>query len=95
MLAWKAGAARLKSTKTWPTRLKRRAAERGVSLDAHVLDLASLEVAELDPADLADLDARAAEWRSTRLGYEVDEIIDWLRDQTVGRPTPLPEPKRF
>ncbi len=75
--------------------LEKRAAERGVSLDAHVVDLASLEVVELDGADLAELDARAAEWRRTREGAGLAEVVEWMRSWRSDNELPAPRVRRL
>ncbi|WP_204949106.1 hypothetical protein [Methylopila capsulata] len=75
--------------------LERRAAERGVSLDVHVVDLASLEVVELDPADLADLDARSAEWRRTGEGAPLEEVVEWMRSWGGTAELPAPRVRRL
>ena len=71
--------------------LERRAAERGVSLDAHVVELASLEVVELETADLADLGARSVSWQRTGEGAPLDEVVEWM--SSWGSENELPAPR--
>lgn len=77
--------------------LEKRAAERGVSLDAHLAEFASenASVVVLPPDELAELDARWAEWERDRIGYDAEEMFDWLRDRVERRDTPHPQPRRF
>lgn len=75
--------------------LEKRAAERGVSLQDHIVELASSEVVALDCEDRAELDARMAEWDGDHLGYEAADVFDWSSDRLKGIDRPFPQLKRF
>lgn len=66
--------------------LEERAAERGMSLDAHLADLALGGLAEIDipPEDLAELDARIVEWERARDDLSAHGVFDRLIRRAEG-----------
>lgn len=78
--------------------LEQRAAERGETLDEFLYDVGGRhETSEviLPPEELAELNARIAEWERDRLGYDAEEVFDWLRSRVAGLDAPDPRLRRF
>lgn len=77
--------------------LEKRAAERGVTLSEFLLDVSATDAGtvRLSPEELAELDERVAEWERDRLGYDADEVFDWLRDRVANKDAPFPRLRRY
>lgn len=77
--------------------LEKRAAERGVSLDELLSKTVESDagMVVLPPEELAELDARVAEWERDRLGYDAEEVLDWLRDRVLDKDAPFPRLRRY
>ncbi|PZQ15755.1 MAG: hypothetical protein DI565_07845 [Ancylobacter novellus] len=78
--------------------LEKRAAERGVSLDEFLTQVGGVEeegMVELSPEELAELEARVAEWERDRLGVPAEEVFQWMKSWGTSDELPPPRPRRL
>lgn len=76
--------------------LERRAAECGVSVDDMLAaDYLAPKEVELSDADLAEIEARGREWERDRLGYDAEEVFDWLRGGVAGENPCFPRLRKY
>lgn len=76
--------------------LEKRAAEGEMSIsDLLAADYLAPPSVELSPEDLAELEARGREWERDRLGYDADEVADWLRTSVRGQRPPFPKLRQY
>lgn len=78
--------------------LEKRAAERGVSLDEFLTQVGGVEeegMVELSPEELAELEARVAEWERDRLGVPAEEVFQWMKSWGTPDELPPPRPRRL
>lgn len=78
--------------------LEKRAAERGVSLDEFLTQVGGVEeegMVELSPEELAELEARVAEWERDRQGVPAEEVFQWMKSWGTPDELPPPRPRRL
>ncbi|GLK78418.1 hypothetical protein [Methylopila turkensis] len=75
--------------------LEKRAAEGAMSVsDMLAADYLAPDI-DVSPEDLAELEERAREWERDRLGYDADDVADWLRASVAGRDAPFPKLRKY
>ena len=74
--------------------------KRAAAGDMSVSDMLAAEFlapheVEISAEDLAELEARGREWERDRLGYDAEEVADWLRDSVRGGDVPFPKLRKY